>query len=454
MKIIVVGDGKVGHAVAEQLVSEEHDVTVIENNETVIQHGQDSIDAMYIKGNGANAKTLLDAGVDRCDTIIAATDSDETNMLCCLIAKRLGARYTVARIRDPEFNESQLLLQQQLGIDLAVNPERASANEISRLLRYPFAGSIETFARGQVEMVDFRVKEGDSFLGIPVKDLHNRLPSLPKILYPVVEREGEVIIPDGNFSFQAGDRVFVIGEPITISTFLRYIERDSYRIRSLMALGGGRITYYLAKMIIPMGVHMKILELNPEKARVMSELLPKADIILGDGTDQELLSEQGLDLMDAFVALCDRDEENLMTGMYASERGVKRVIAKNSRAAYADILSRIGLDAIISPKDITTATILRYVRARQNGSGTNMERLYKMLGGKVEAIEFIARSDDPYIGKPIHELKILTGSLIAVIVRQNKVIIPFGNDHIESDDHVVIITREQGIADLNEVITL
>lgn len=453
MKIIVAGDGKVGHALAEQLVKEEHDVTVIENDEIVIQHGQDSIDAMYIKGNGANAKTLLDAGVDRSDIVIAATDSDETNMLSCLIAKRLGAKYTIARIRDPEFNESQMLLQQQLGIDLAINPERASAMEISRLLRYPFAGSIETFARGQVEMVDFRVKEGDPFIGIPMKDLHNRLPSLPKILYPVVERNGEVIIPDGQFSFAEGDRVFVIGEPVTISSFFRFMDRDSFRIRSLMALGGGRITYYLAKMIIPMGVHMTILELNPEKARTLSELLPKADIILGDGTDQELLTEQGLELMDAFVALCDRDEENLMTGMYASERGVKRVIAKNSRAAYADILSRIGLDAIISPKDITTATILRYVRARQNGAG-NMERLYKLLGGKVEAIEFIARGEDDYIGKPIRELKIVPGTLISIIVRQNKVIIPFGNDHIEADDHVVIITREQGIADLNEVISL
>ncbi len=454
MKIIVAGDGKVGHALAEQLVKEEHDVTVIENDEIVIQHGQDSIDAMYVKGNGANAKTLLDAGVDRSDIVIAATDSDETNMLSCLIAKRLGAKYTIARIRDPEFNESQMLLQQQLGIDLAINPERASAMEISRLLRYPFAGSIETFARGQVEMVDFRVKEGDPFIGIPMKDLHNRLPSLPKILYPVVERNGEVIIPDGQFSFAEGDRVFVIGEPVTISSFFRFMDRDSFRIRSLMALGGGRITYYLAKMIIPMGVHMTILELNPDKARTLSEQLPKADIILGDGTDQELLTEQGLELMDAFVALCDRDEENLMTGMYASERGVKRVIAKNSRAAYADILSRIGLDAIISPKDITTATILRYVRARQNGTGSNMERLYKLLGGKVEAIEFIARGEDDYIGKPIHELKIVPGTLISIIVRQNKVIIPFGNDHIEADDHVVIITRKQGIANLNEVISL
>ena len=454
MKIIVVGDGKVGHAVAEQLVNEEHDVTMIESDEEVIQHGQDSIDAMYLKGNGANAKALLDAGVDRCDIVIAATDSDETNMLCCLIAKRLGAKYTIARIRDPEFNESQLLLQQQLGIDLAINPERASANEISRLLRYPFAGSIETFAHGQVEMVDFRIKEDDPFIGIPMKDLHNHMPSLPKVLYPVVEREGEVIIPDGSFAFFPGDRVFVLGEPMTISAYFRAIDRESFRIRSLMALGGGRITYYLAKMIIPMGIHMTILELNPEKTRILSEQLPKADIILGDGTDQELLAEQGLEFMDAFVALCDRDEENLMTGMYASQRGVKRVIAKNSRAAYADILSRIGLDAIISPKDITTATILRYVRARQNGTGTNMERLYKMLNGKVEAIEFIARKEDKYIGRAIRELHILHGALIAVIVRQNKVIIPFGNDHIEADDHVVIISCDQGIADLNEVITL
>lgn len=451
MKIIVVGDGKVGHALAEQLVGEGHDVTVIENDDEVIQREQDSIDAMYIRGNGANAKCLLDAGVDRCDILITCTASDETNMLCSLIGKRLGAEYTIARIRDPEFNESQMLLQQELGIDLAVNPERATANEISRLLRYPFAGSIETFARGQVEMVDFRTKEGDPFLGIPMRELNSRIPSLPKILYPVVERDGEVMIPDGNFTLEPGDRAFVIGEPVTISSYFRSIDRESYRIRSLMTLGGGRITYYLAKMILPMGIHMTIFEINPDKARLLSEQLPKADIILGDGTDQELLREQGLNLIDAFVALCNRDEENLMTGMYASQRGVKRVIAKNSRPAYADILSRIGLDAIVSPKDITAATILRYVRARQNSNGTSIERLYRMLNGQVEAIEFIAKKGDEYLNIPLKDLHTKEGTLVSVIVRQTKVIIPFGNDHIEEGDRVIIISHGTAVRDLNEV---
>ena len=452
MRIIVIGAGKVGYALAEHLTEEEHDVIVIDKDEMVIDRCTGSLDVLCIRGNGANAKVLLEAGVDKANIVIASTESDESNMLACLIAKRLGARYTICRIRDPEFNESQTFLQNELGIDVAINPERATALEISRLLRYPFAGSIESFARGLVEMVEFRALEKDRIIGIPMKDLHQKVPGLPRILYAMVERNGSVIIPDGNFAILPNDKVFVSGDMVTITEFFRFLGRNNQKVRSVMVLGGGRISYYLSRIVVPMGIHVTLFELNPEKARRLSELLPKVDVVLGDGTDQELLQEQGVSQADAFIALSNRDEENLLTALYASRSGVPKTIAKNSRMTYMEILNDLGLDSVISPPYITTSTILRYVRARENGSGTHVERLYRLIDGNAEALEFIARKGDPYIGIPLKDLTSRKGSLVSVIVHQGKIIIPFGNDRIEEGDHVVVISSNPGISDLNEVL--
>jgi trk system potassium uptake protein TrkA len=452
MRIIVIGAGKVGFTIAEHLIAEEHDVIIIDRNEEVVERCTSSLDALCIKGNGANAKTLLEAGVDKANIVIASTENDESNMLSCLISKRLGAQYTIARIRDPEFNESQTFLQNELGIDVAINPERATALEISRLLRYPFAGSIESFAKGLVEMVEFRAMEGDCFIGIEMKDLSNKVPKLPRILYAMVERNNTVMIPGGDFKILPGDKVFVSGDMLTITEYFRFLGRNKQKIRSVMLLGGGRISYYLSRLIVPMGIHVTLFEIEPEKARSLSERLPKIDVIVGDGTDQDLLEEQGLSQMDAFVALSNRDEENLMSGLHASRCGVPKVIAKNSRMAYRDILNDLGLDSVISPQFITSSTILRYVRARENSKGTKIQRLYRLVGGKAEAIEFIARNGDSYIGIPLKKLKTRTGTLVSVIVRQGKIIVPFGNDHIEEKDHVVVISVISGISDLNEVL--
>lgn len=452
MRIIVIGAGKVGYTLAEHLTQEEHDVTVIDKSDEVIEHCSGSLDVICLKGNGANAKVLLEAGVDKANIVIASTESDESNMLACLIAKRLGARYTICRIRDPEFNESQTFLQNELGIDVAINPERATALEISRLLRYPFAGSIESFARGLVEMVEFRALEKDRIIGIPMKDLHQKVPGLPRILYAMVERNGSVIIPDGNFAILPNDKVFVSGDMVTITEFFRFLGRNNQKVRSVMVLGGGRISYYLSRIVVPMGIHVTLFELSPEKARRLSELLPKVDVVLGDGTDQELLQEQGVSQADAFIALSNRDEENLLTALYASRSGVPKTIAKNSRMTYMEILNDLGLDSVISPPYITTSTILRYVRARENGSGTHVERLYRLIDGNAEALEFIARNGDPYIGIPLKDLTSRKGSLVSVIVHQGKIIIPFGNDRIEEGDHVVVISSNPGISDLNEVL--
>ena len=452
MRILVVGDGKVGHTIAEHLAREDHDVVIVDRSEEVLKRSEDTLDVLCIRGNGANAATLVDAGVEHADIIIATTASDETNMLCCLVAKRLGAKFAIARIRDPEFNESLSLLQREMGIDLAVNPERATALEISRLLRYPFAANIEAFAKGRVEMVAFRAQEHDAVVGVPLRDISRRLRGIPQVLYAVVERGGEVIIPNGDFVIQTDDRVHVAADMVRITEYFRYLGKNSLRIKNVMLLGGGRISYYLARMIVPMGIHVAMTEINEKKALELGEQLPEVNVIYGDGTDQELLEQEGLQQMDAFVALCDRDEENLMTGLYAVKQGVPKVVVKNSHGAYADIISAMGLDSVVSPKAITCDNILRYVRQRENATGTRVERLYKLVGGQAEALEFIARASDPYVGVPLKDLTVSRGTLVAVIVRKGRVIVPFGNDHIEAGDSVVIISRQSGVSDLNEVI--
>ena len=240
MRILVVGDGKVGHTLAEHLAREGHDVVIVDRSEEVLQRSEDTLDVLCVRGNGANAATLVDAGADKADIIIAATASDETNMLCCLVAKKLGTKYSIARIRDPEYNDSLTLLQREMGIDMPVNPERATALEISRLLRFPFASNIESFAKGRVEMVEFRAQEHDVVVGHALKDLPRKLNGLPQVLYAAVEREGNVVIPNGDFIIRAGDRVHVAADMVTITSYFRYLGKNSLRVKNVMLLGGWR----------------------------------------------------------------------------------------------------------------------------------------------------------------------------------------------------------------------
>ena len=450
MRVLVIGDGKVGHTLVESLAQEGHDVVIVDSNDEVLERTQDTLDVLCIRGNGANAQTLMDAGAKKADVIIAATASDETNMLCCLIGKRMGSKYSIARIRDPEYNESLSMLRHELDIDMAINPERATAVEISRLLLFPFATNVESLARGRVEVVAFRVQENDPIAGLPLRDLSRELRGIPRVLYALVERDGDVMIPYGDFCIRPGDRIHVAADAVTITNYFRYLGKASVKIKDVMLLGGGRISYYLAKIITPMGIHVSMIEINQKKAEELSEALPDVNVIYGDGTDQELLEQEGLEQMDAFVTLCDRDEENLMTGLFAVKQGVPKVIVKNNRVTYADLISTLGLDSVVSPRSITCANILRYVRARANSEGTKVEKLHRLVGGKAEALEFLARANDPYIGIPLKDLHIRKDTLIAVIVRNGQVIVPFGNDHIEAGDTVIIIACESGISDLNE----
>lgn len=452
MQIVIIGFGKLGSSLAQRLIQEGHDVTVIDRSEAVIQKGMDTMDAMFIKGSGVSEGILTEANVQYADIVIATTIGDEINMLACLTAKKLGAQYTIARIRDPEYLDSLTFLQKELDIDYVINPERSTAREISRMLRFPFAGNIETFARGRVEMVDFRAEEGDPVVGIPVRDIYQKHRSLPHVLLCGVERDGSAIIPKGDFVIQPGDRVHVVSDAATITAFFNDLGRDMATIRSVMIMGGSRITYYLASMLLGMHIKVTVIELNPEKARTLSEMLPDANIIEGDGTDQDLLETEGLSDTHAFITLSDRDEENLMAGFYAINRKVKKVIVKSGRDNYSSIMSDMGLDSIISVKTVACNTILRTVRARASRSFSSVERVYRLMNGMAEALEFIPNADELYLHIPLKSLNIAQDCLIAVIVREGQVRVPFGNDTIEAGDHVVVISKRTGISSLNEVI--
>ena len=451
MKIIIVGNGKVGFTLAEHLSQEEHDVTVIDTNDEALRHASDALDVMCVKGNGAAISPLEEAGVSTADVVIAATNLDEMNMVCCLTAKRLGAKFAIARVRNVEYAMEFSHLKDELGVDLAINPENATAVEISRLLRFPPAANIETFCRGRVELIGFRVREGDFLVGAPLSAQSRKLQSLSMLLCAAERENGEVVIPDGSFVPQVGDHLYLVGDPVGLTSFFRLLGRHTPKSRDVLVVGGGRIAHYLAVILDRIGMHVKIIERSMERCRHLSEVLPHAMILCGDGTDQELLEQENVSATDAFVALTDRDEDNLIISLYAMQQGIPKVVAKCNRQNYVGIAHAAGLDSIISPKMITASHILQVVRGMQNSKGSVMNALYKIADGRAEAMEFMVNETTHNLNIPLRDLRLKKGILIAVLVRNGKIIIPDGSSVISSGDIVILISRNHGILDINDI---
>ena len=446
-----MGDGKVGFTLAEHLSQEEHDVTIIDVNDAALRHAEESLDVMCLKGNGASLSVLREAGAAAADILIAATHSDEVNMVCCLTSKRLGAKYTIARVRNVEYSTEFSHLKDALGIDMAINPEQATAVEISRLLRFPSAANIESFCRGRVELISFRVRSGDFLAGQPLSKLAGSLQSMPMLLCAAEREDGEVIIPDGSFIPQAGDRLYLIGQPAGLTAFFRLLGRHTPKCRDVLLVGGGRISHYLAAILDRLGMHVKIIERDMDRCRHLSEMLPRAMIICGDGTDQELLEQENVASGDAFVALTDRDEDNLIISLYAMQQGIQKVIAKSNRQNYTGIAHTAGLDSVVSPKLITANHILQVVRGMQNSKGSVMNALYKIADGHAEAMEFTVNDTTRNLGIPLKDLRLKKGILIAVLVHGNSIVIPDGSSSIQAGDTVILISRNHGILDINDI---
>ena len=450
MKIIIVGDGKVGFTLAEHLSRESHDVTIIDTRDEALKRASDALDVMCLKGNGASIATLREAEAEHADILIAATSLDEINMICCLTAKQMGTKYTIARVRNVEYAVDLPTLKKVVGIDMIINPENATAVEIARLLRFPSAANLETFYRGRVELIGFRVQPDDFICGRPLSELSRQVKDLP-ILFCAAERGDRSIIPDGSYVPTAGDKLYLIGQPAGMTPFFKMLGRYAPKVKEVFVVGGGRISHYLTALLEGMGLHIKVVERNRDRCRELSELLPHTMIICGDGTDQELLESENVAASDAFVALTDRDEDNLIISLYAMQLGISKVVAKSNRQNYAGIARAVGLDSVISPKLITANQILQVVRGMENSKGSVMTALYRIAEGKVEAMEFVVNATTRHLGTPLKDLRLKKGILIAVIVHQGRVIIPEGSTCMRQGDTVIIVSGDEGILDVNDI---
>ncbi len=451
MRIVIVGDGKVGTTMTEYLSNEGHDIVVIDRNPRVIENAVNNSDVIGICGNGASYDVLLEAGAGKADIVIAATSSDEINILCCLTAKKLGARNTIARVRNPDYAKQLRFMREELGLSMVVNPEFESAREIARMLRSPATITRDDFSKGRIELAEIRLGDDSALNGMPLSSLHDRYKV--RILVCAVQRGDHVHIPDGNFVLNIGDKVHFTGAPAELDSFLKQLGLIHRKIKTVAIIGGGKITYYLAKQLEELGMHMKIIEQDELRCQELSRRLERAEIIHGDGSDQRLLLEEGVDHADACVALTDMDEENMVISMYASSIGVPKVITKINRNSYTSILGRIGLESIVSPKALAANRIVRYVRAMNNAAGSsNVQTLYKIVDNQVEALEFQVNENTKFTGVAIKDLPLKDDVLIAGIVRGGKVIIPSGSDVIQKMDNVVVVTTNQFFDDLDDIL--
>ncbi len=450
MKIIIVGCGKVGYALAEQLNEEGHDITLIDTNSKKLEHTLAVLDIQGVAGNGSSFRTQLEAGIKDSDLLIAVTGQDEVNLLCCLIAKKTGNCSTIARVRNPEYNAEIRYLRDELGLSLAINPELACAKGIAQLIEVPSALDITSFARGRVNLIKLCIPD-DSFVhNMKVYEFVNKVNT--STLICAIERGHEVIIPDGNATLYRGDNMYVIVPPAEIHFLLNKIGIKAKPIRSAMIIGGSTIAYYLTQRLEAAHVKVKIVERNMEKCERLSELLPNTLIIRGDGTDRQLLSEEGIEQTDAFVALTNLDEENLVLSLFANKVSNAKIITKVDKVSFEEVVEDLPIGTIACPKNITAKSIIQYVRAMQNSFGSNIETLYRMLEDKVEALEFHIKQESDVTGVPLMELSLKKNLLVCCIIRNGHIITPTGKDVIENGDTVIVVTTNKGLKDIKDIL--
>jgi trk system potassium uptake protein TrkA len=451
MKIVIIGDGKVGFRLAKNLSAENDEVVLIDSNERKLRTAIDRMDIFCVTGDGASVEVQKEADVPHADLVIACTSTDECNMLSCLIAKRLGAKHTIARVRNPIYYQQIDILKEDLHLSMAVNPELAVAGEIKRLLLFPDANKIDTFVKGTVDLLELPLYEGSKLVGMSLANLYDKYQI--KILVCAVERDGDVIIPDGEFVMQAGDSLHLAASHVDMESFFKLWGRRRQKIKKVIICGGGRMSYYLASHLCKLGMQIKIIEKSEEKCEHLCEMLPKAMVIHGDASDHDLLIEEGIQDADALIALTGMDEENIIIALFAKSQNVSKVIVKVNEDRRANIIEDFGIDSIVSAKTVTADVILSYVRARKNSQGSaNVETMYQLIDGRVEALEFMINSPTVYTNIPLKRLSLKPNNLIACIARDRKIIIPNGEDCMCVGDSVIVITMEKQIQDIMDIL--
>ena len=450
MNIIVIGAGRMGQSLAGRLIEEGHSVTVVDWDPNKIEHISTNYDVMALQGNGADYEVLTEAGAEDADLLLAVTSDDAVNMLCCLTARKLGVGNTVARVRTMEYFRQLVFFKEELGLSLVFNPEHDAAAEISRILRIPSAAKVESFAKGRAEMVEFTITAGMPICGMKLSQLGGRYGS--GILISAVQRNSDVVIPTGSYTLEAGDVVHVVGAPAKMSAFFKAIGTHKRSVRDVMILGGGRISLYLGRDLIDAGIRVKIIEEDEEHCETIKEILPKAEVLLGDGTDPRLLEEEGIRTTDAFVALTGSDQNNIITSMFAARSGAGKVITKINQEVFRTMVGSHKLDSFVTPTSIASDNIVQYVRAMQNSlDASGIESLHEIADGKAEVIEFLIRKDAPYLNIPLKDLNIGHDTLLAAIIRGNTCIIPGGNDVIRLHDSVIAVTARFGIQRFSDI---
>ena len=449
LSIIIVGCGKVGSTITAALYREGHDITVIDKNPATVQALTNSYDVMGIVGNGASYSVQMEAGIEFADLIIAVTGSDELNLLCCTVAKRVGHCDAIARVRNPDYAEEIPYLREQLGLTMIINPELEAASEIARILYLPRALAVSPFAKGQAELVRFRLPEDNELCEKKLMDLGALVKN---IRFCAIERGGEVYIPDGSFTLSAGDTVTFVASARAAAAFFENIGLRSGKIGRVMIIGGGKAAYYLARQLLSMGKTVKIIESNRARCEELESLIPEAIIINGNGSDEDLLQEEGIRTADAFVPLTGMDEENILLTLYAREVSGAKAITKINRINFRNVIQGLDLGSVVYPKYITSEAIIAYVRAKKASKGSGIETLYHLFDSRAEAIEFKVGEVDGVTDIPLKDLKTKDNLIIASINHLGKVVVPGGSDCIRAGDTVVVVTTNTGLHDIRDIL--
>ncbi len=450
MKVIIAGAGKVGASVAELLAAEGHDITVIDRSPARIDTISNNLDVICVQGSATSSDTLTEAGAGEADLVLAATRNDETNMVCGISAKKLGAKQVIARIRDTAYLHETEFLREALGLSAVINPEYECAREISRILRFPSANRVDTFANGRVELIEHRVGAASKLCGKQLKELPQLFGA--KVLVGVVEHAGEIIIPNGDYSISANDLLSVTGASKELRKFFTATGEFRKPVKKVMIMGGSRIAVYLAKLLSEVGIAVTVMELNRDVCLELSDELPHARIINADGTSGDVLQEEGLGSMDAFVALTGDDGSNIITSMYAKNANLGKVIVKVNREFYSDILANAGIESVVTPRTLVSQQIARYARAMHNSMGSSMETLYRLADGRVEALEFKVSKSSACVGRSLKDMKLKPNTIVAALSRGKQTIIPDGNTQICPGDNAIIIAKAGRLKELDDII--
>lgn len=448
MDIIISGLGAVGTILMQELADEGHNIVVVDINGSKVENAVEKYDVKGVIGNGASSQVLKEAGVSYADLFIGATNHDELNILCCIIAKKLGAKKTIARASKPEYLDL-FKSEGDLGLSLMVNPQYEAALEISRMLRFPSAIKVNEFSNGKVELVEFRVSKDSDLVGLSLKHLGDEFKA--KVLICAAQRDGKAIIPTGDFVIQPEDRLFLTATAKDISLFFKQLGWNK-QAKDAIIVGGSTTAYYLCAELDKIGIHTKLIEKDRKKAEQFSQTFKKANVILGDGTDQDLLKEEGIATVDAFVALGNMDEQNIIMSMFAASQEVSKVITKIDQLSYYDMLQKSGIYSAVSTKSSTVDHIVRFVRLMNNTNGSTVKRMFHIIDDSTEILEFEAKENFKKFDIPLQKLNLKKHLLVAGIIRKGVLITPSGQDVIKEGDNVIIVTLEEGLDDLKDIL--